>query len=153
MEAVKDFITYISDEWTVIGSAPVSFITAMALTGIAVWFIVRFVHKGEIAGLKATIDTQDQRIELSKERFDYHQDQIVGLQKELDETKAAIAANDRVAMEKHSLAASTIASDVRIEMESTSDILKLPAHLAASSGTVEPVPFEGMDDKKKANDK
>ena len=139
MEAIKDVIAYILKEWAVIGSARVTFITAMVLVGIAIWFFIRLVHKGEIAGLKATIGTQDQRINLSKEKFDHHQDQFVELQKELDETKAAIAANDRFEMEKHSLAASTIASGISTDLESTAAMLALPAHLWPASDAIEPV--------------
>ena len=157
MEIIKDAIGYIAKEWTVIGSAPVSIITAVALTGIAIWFFVRFVQKGEIAGLTATIATQDQRIELLKERigdiqerFENIQEQFSEQQIELDATKAAIAVDDRVAMQQHSLAASTIASNIHTDLDSTAAVFKLPAHLAAASGEIGPVPFEGMEDAEAA---
>ena len=72
------------------------------------------------------------------------------LQTESDEMKDAVASGDRAAMEKHSLAASTIASDIGIDIESIAESLGLPAYLAAASGAVGPVPFEGMEDTKVA---
>ena len=149
MEAIKDAIAYISDEWTVIAFAPVSFITAVALIGIAIWFFVQLVHKSEIAGLKATITAQKERMDLSRDRLDDSQQRLVELELEIEKTKEAIPVADSVAMQ-HSLAASTIASDVRLGLGGTSRILNLPAHLAAASGFTEPVPFEGMDDTKGA---
>lgn len=156
MEAIKDAIAYISDEWTVIAFAPVSFITAVALLGVAIWFFVRLIHKGEIAGLKATITshnatitTQKERMDLSRDRLDDSQQRLVELEFEIEKTKEAIPVANSVAMQ-HSLAASTIASDIRLGLGGTSRILNLPAHLAAASGFTEPVPFEGMDDTKGA---
>ena len=149
MEAIKDAIAYISDEWTVIAFAPVSFITAVALIGIAIWFFIQLVHKGEIAGLKATITAQKERMDLSRDRLDDSQQRLVELELEIEKMKEAIPVADSVAMQ-HSLAASTIASDIRLGLGGTSRILNLPAHLAAASGFTEPVPFEGMDDTKGA---
>ncbi len=147
MEAAKDVIAYISNEWTVIGSAPVTFITVVVLAGVGIWFITRFIQRGEIAGLKATINTQNQRIDLSKERLEHSQEQLAELERELEKTEEAIPADS--AAKEHSLAASAIASGVRTDLEKTADALTLPAHLVAASGTVEPVWFVGMDGKKK----
>ena len=141
MEAVKDVIAYIAKEWDVIGSAPVTFITALGVAGVGIWFFIKWIQSSEIAGL-------NQRISLSKERLEYSQERFAELDREIEKTKEAISPADSTARQ-HSLAASAIASDIRGDLEKTADALSLPAHLAAS-GAVGPVPFEGMDDTKGA---
>ena len=148
--------TILDQEWTVIASAPISFITAIVVVGIIIWFFIRLIQRSEIAGLKATITThnatittQNERMALYKDRLDDNQQRLVELERELENTKEAISAANPVAMQ-HSLAASTIASDVRIDLGNTADVLTLPTHLLAASGAIEPVPFEGMDDTKAA---
>lgn len=108
----------ISQEWTVITSAPISFVAAVVVVGILIWFVIRFFLRSEIDGLKATIATQNERISLSRDRLDHYQRQIVELEREIDKSREALPVVNSVAM-KHSLAASTIASDVRVGIEST----------------------------------
>ncbi len=116
MEAVKDVISYISKEWAVVGSAPVTFVTVVVLVGVGIWFLTRWVQSGEIAGLKATIDAQDRRIALFKERLEHSQERLAELEREIEKTNEAISPADSVARQ-HSLAASAIASDIRDDLE------------------------------------
>ncbi len=133
MEIIKDAIAYISEEWAMISSAPVTFITVVALIGIVIWYFIRLVHKGEIASLKAAIVAQDERIALSKDGLEQSQRRFAELEIELVITRETISTADSVAMQ-HFLAALTLASDVRINLDSAATVLTLPAHLLPQSG-------------------
>ena len=88
---MPEFIDRIQKEWPVISGAPWSFLTAVAASGVLIWLFLWIIHRKEIAGKNATIETHNKaQIESKNERLNLAADQAAIADKDKDELEKQV---------------------------------------------------------------
>ena len=149
MDEIKQIIDFSATEGRVLLDAPVTSVVALGLVILVVRAFYRHTSKGVVDALRATNEMLRERVQFGSDHLEQYKERLAESESELEKAENARPAADSVA-KQHSLAASAIISSVRADLEKTAAALALPAYLAAASGTVEPVPFEGMEDTEAA---
>ena len=153
---IAAFLKILEEDWIAIASALFSIISAVVF---GIWWVVWLFKKREIAGLNTTINTKQALIELLKYDVDHNKERVAVLEIELEIVQDA-SAKESIA-KQHSLAASAIASEVRVNLEGmASTLASAPRHTVLTTPDTnvselhllrdiisEPVPFKGMSEK------
>ena len=147
-------------EWDVVLSAPRPFVAALLALVIPVGIVIWRVSKGHYARenkvQKATIELQNQRLGSLNDTLEELRQKVIGLEQQIDKSQQQIPAENVFSIERL-IEASATATGLREDIEKTQKKLATPvfepvfrpAHLAVTTGSVEPVPFEGMEGEAK----
>jgi hypothetical protein len=70
MESIRDFFDWIADEWSVILSAPFTFLLGFAILGYLVWRFTRSSFEVRVANYESTISLLERRLQRFDEKLD-----------------------------------------------------------------------------------